>query len=239
MAHLNLGSTVAWTHDYGLFFLVREPAPNQADFNLWWVQLDPSTARPLSAGTRTTILSRRHCDPDALSVTTNGKLLALRRLDSQVDVYISELQQGGKRLGTFQRLTLDEREDYPFSWSPDSKSVIFKSDRDGPFHIFKQAIDQTQPELLVGGDDDLDIARLNPDGTALLYLSAPKQDDSSHVVRLMQTPLAGGPAKLVLRAPWISNQQCARLPSTLCIYGPSEPNQQRFFRFDPVTGASC
>ena len=239
LANLNLGSAVAWTHDDRLFFLVQEPAPNQADFKLWWVQLDPRTARPLSSGTRTTISSRRHCPHGALSVRTNGKLLALRRVDSQPDVYVSELQQGGKRLGTPLRLTLDERQDYPFSWTPDAKTVIFLSDRDGPIHIFKQAIDQTQPELLVGGDDDLAIPRLNPDGTAVLYLITPKEDDSSHVVRLMQTPLTGGPPKLVLQAPRIWNQQCARLPSTLCVYSPSEPNQQRFFRFDPVTGASA
>jgi hypothetical protein len=52
-------------------------------------------------------------------------------------------------------------------------------------------------------------------------------------------PLSGGPPQVVLEGPWIWNQQCARLPSTLCIYSPSEPNQQRFFSFDPVTGAGA
>jgi len=240
LANLSLGLTVAWAYDDRLFYFVQEPAPNQSDFDLWWVQLDSRTARPLSSGTRTSISSRLHCgDPDTLSVTKNGKLLALTRPDPQPDVYVAELEQGAKRFATPQRLTLDEREDYPFSWSPDSKTVIFTSDRDGPVHIFKQAIDQTQPELLVGGDDDLFMPRLNPDGTALIYLVMPKEDDSSHIVRIMQAPLAGGPPKFVLQAPRIWNQQCARLPSTLCIYSANEPNQSSFFRFDPVTGESA
>jgi Tol biopolymer transport system component len=80
---------------------------------------------------------------------------------------------------TFRRMTLDDRQDYPYSWTPDSKAVFFASDRDGPSHIFKQAIDQTQPELVIGGNDDLWRARLTPDGSALLYVVAPKQGDSS------------------------------------------------------------
>jgi hypothetical protein len=91
---------------------------------------------------------------------------------------------------------------------------------------------------MVGGVDDLAIPRLSPDNTELLYLVAPKRAASSHTVRIMQVPLSGGPPQLVLEGPWIWNHQCARLPSRLCIYTPSETNQQRFFRFDPVTGAS-
>lgn len=238
LSNLSLGGTLAWTYDNRLFYSVRELAPNQANFNLWWVQLDSQTPRPLGPGTRTSISSHWHCGGDALSVTKNGKLLALRRSDTQPDVYVAELDQGGTRLANPQRLTLDDRQDFPYSWTPDSKSVIFLSDRDGPAHIFMQAIGQTQPELLVGGDDDLAIPRLNPGGSAVLYLVTARTGDSSHVVRLMQAPLAGGPSKLVLQAPWIWNQQCARLPSTLCIYSPNETNQQRFFKFDSVTGAS-
>jgi len=113
---------------------------------------------------------------------------------------------------------------------------MFFSDRDGPRRIFKQTIDQTQPELLVGGDETLATPRLNPDATEVLYLEMPKPDQLSQSVRIMRLPLAGGPAQFVLEAPWILNQQCARLPSTLCIYTPQDPRQMRFFTFDPVKG---
>src|SRR5215813_3001373 len=140
-------------------------------------------------------------------------------------------------LGTPKRLTFDKRGFDPTAWTPDNRAVIFVSDREGPRKIFKQNIDQTQPEVMVDGDDTLSGMRLNPDATDLLYLIMPKADSPSQNVRIMRMPLAGGTSELVLEAPRILNQQCARVPSTLCIYSPEEPNQVRFFTFDPVTGS--
>jgi WD40 repeat protein len=133
---------------------------------------------------------------------------------------------------------LDDRGDFVFTWMPDSKAVVFLSDRDGPIHIFKQAIDQPQPELLVGGDDSLALPKISPSGTDLLYLVMPKPGQDSENVRIMRMPLAGGPPQLVLEAPGIWNQECARPPSTLCIFSPGGMNQELFFSFDPITGAS-
>ena len=228
-----LGPALSWTQGGRLIYSLQERLPNQNDFNLWSVQLDSRTARPLGSGTRVT---NDHGLPAGLSVSKDGKLLAVRRWALQNDVYIAELQPGGKRMGTSRRMTLDERQDYPYSWTPDSRAVFFASDRDGPSHIFKQAIDQTQPELVVGGNDDLWIARLTPDGSALLYVVAPKEGDSSRNVRIMRVPLAGGPSQFVLQAPMMWNHQCARLPSTLCIYSRTVQNQESFFSFDPLNG---
>ena len=229
-----LGPALSWTPAGRLIYSLQEPPPNQNDFNLWWVQLDARTGRSVGSSTR---LTSDRGQAAELSATTNGRLLALRRWAPQFDVYVTELEADGKSLGTPQRLTLDERQDLPFSWTPDSKAVFFVSDRDGPFHIFKQAIDQTQPELLVGGNDDLRILRLTPDGSALLYLAMPKPGDSSHNVRIMRVPLTGGPSQFVLQEPLLMNQQCARLPSTLCMYSSMVPNQS-FFSFDPMNGTA-
>jgi Tol biopolymer transport system component/DNA-binding winged helix-turn-helix (wHTH) protein len=228
-----LGPALSWTQAGRLIYSLQEPLPNRNEFNLWSVQLDSRTARTLDSGIRVT--SDRGLAA-GLSVSKDGTLLAVRRWALQNDVYVAELQPGGKRIGTFRRLTLDERQDYPYSWTPDSKAVFFASDRDGRSHIFKQAIDQTQPELVVGGNDDLGVARLTPDGSALLYVVAPKEGDSSRNVRIMRVPLAGGPSQFVLQSPLMWNQQCARLPSTLCIYSRTVQNQGSFFSFDPLNG---
>jgi Tol biopolymer transport system component/DNA-binding winged helix-turn-helix (wHTH) protein len=228
-----LGPALSWTNGGRLIYSLQEPLPNQNDFNLWSVQLDSSSARLLGPGTRVT---NDHGLAAELSVSGDGKLMAMRRWALQNDVYIAELQASGKRIGTSHRMTLDERQDYPYSWTPDSKAVFFVSDRDGPSHIFKQAIDQTQPELVVGGNDDLGLARLTPDGSALLYVVAPKKGDLTRDVRIMRLPLGGGPSQFVLQAPMMWNHQCARLPSTLCIYSRTVQNQESFFSFDPLNG---
>ena len=226
-------TALGWMPEGRLIYSLREPLPNQRDSNLWWMRLDSQTARPISSATRITsgrLLATR------LSLSSDGKRLALQRYYPQPDVYIAQLEAQGSQLSAPQRLTLDEGLDYPYAWTPDSKAVLFASDRDGPWHIFKQGIDQTQPELLVGGNNDVSLPRLSPDGSILLYLVVSKPGEASINVRLMRMPLGGGPSKLVLEAPGIMNQQCARLPSTLCIYSQIAGNEVRFFTFDAVNG---
>lgn len=228
-----LAPALGWTQDNRLVYSLQESSPNHADFNLWCIQLDARTARPLGQGSRITHGQGRTAE---LSITIDGKLLALRRLNGQPDVYVAELTNGGKKMGAPERLTLDERTDVPLTWTPDSKAVIFESNRDGPFHIFEQAIDQIEPELLVGGNDISGPVRLTPDSTEMLYLSA-KSDDPSHIIRIMRVSLAGGPQHFVLEGPWIWNLECARLPSSLCIYSTSGPDWVKFFTFDSVKGS--
>ncbi len=228
-----LGQGLGWTSHNHLLYALHEPAPNQDDFNLWRMQFDSRYAPSMGPAIRLT--SGRGLAAD-LSVTRDGKLVALRRKQYQGAVYLANITEGGRRFTAPRRMTMDERGAQPYSWTPDSRAVIFTSNRDGPRRIFKQAIDSTQPELLVGGNETLSISRLSPDSKELLYLAMANPGQSSQNVRIMRMPLAGGPPRLVLEAPWIVNQQCARLPSTLCIYSPGEPRQVRFFTFDPVTG---
>jgi DNA-binding winged helix-turn-helix (wHTH) protein/Tol biopolymer transport system component len=229
---------VAWINPERLIYSLLETQPSQNVFNLWSVQLDSRTGHPLGSPTR--ITSDR--TPTAgISVTSNGKRMVLLRRSHQFDIYLAEVEAHGRRLSTprpltLRRLTLDERQDFPTAWTPDSKAVLFFSDRDEPFHIYKQNIDQTQPELLVGGKDNVVLPRLTPDGLSVLYQVGAKPGEPSDTIRLMRVPLAGGPSQFVLEDRGIINVECARLPSTLCIYGQVEPGQQRFFTFDPVGG---
>jgi len=229
-----LGDDIAWVNAGRLIYSLREAKPNQSDANLWWVQLDPGTRRPSGPPTR---ISNDRGSTAGFSVAADGKRMALRRRSSQTDVYLTEVEAQGKRLSTPRRLTLDERQDWPSSWTPDSKAVLFSSDRDGPpYHIFKQRIDETQPELLVGGENDLGAGELTPDGSSVLYLVFAKPREPPYPGRLMRIPLSGGPSQFVLEAPGITNYKCARLPSTVCIYGQMDPKSEyyRFFAFDPA-----
>jgi hypothetical protein len=131
---------------------------------------------------------------------------------------------------------LDERADYPYSWTPDSKSVIFTSDRNGTFNIFRQGVHDAGPEVLVRSSEDLAVPRLSPDGNSIIYLITPSSGASVYNSRLMRAPLTGGPPQLILEATGISNQQCARLPSTVCVFSRFEPGYERFFYFDPEKG---
>jgi Tol biopolymer transport system component/DNA-binding winged helix-turn-helix (wHTH) protein len=232
LSDARLGSALAWAPGGRLIYALAELPPNQNDSNLWWVQLD-ARSHPTGSPTR---LTSESGFAGGVSMTADGKRLAFFKQTLQPDVFVTELKAHGTRLTEPRRLTLDEREDYPYSWTPDGKAVLFTSDRDGTFHIFKQAADQATPELLVGGKEPLGIPRLTPDGSSILYLITSKLGQEAKNVRLMRVPLAGGPPEFVLDAPGISNHQCARLPATLCIFSEVGETEERFFSFDPVKG---
>jgi Tol biopolymer transport system component len=172
----------------------------------------------------------------SISVTSDGKRMALLRSASQADVYLTEVEAWGRRLSTPRRFTRDDRQDIPSSWTPDGKSLLFFSDRDGPFHIFKQNIDQIQPELLVGGKSDVWLPHMTPDGLGVLYLASPEPGEMGNNVRILRIPPSGGPSQLILEGTGIVNFQCARLPSTVCVYGQNGSDYYRFFIFDSAGG---
>jgi len=234
LSALSLRPALVWTPDNRLIYAVSEPPPNQNDSNLWSVRLDrgshidgPPSRLTVTAG-----------DVMAMSATTDAKRIAYTKRSLQSDVYVAELNSVEKGLSPPRRLTLDERNDYPFAWTPDSKAVLFASDRDGIYHLFKQSIDQSVPELLVAGEEQTMSPRLTPDQSAVVYVAWPKLGETSPTIALMRVSLAGGPPQSILRLNGVGNIQCARLPATLCIYDVRVQSQMSFFRFDPANGKS-
>ena len=190
--------------------------------------------RAIGSATR---LTSGHGIASPIGVTTNGNRLAFFRQAIEPDVYVTDVQGNGATLTPLRRLTMDERADIPYSWTPDNKSVIFVSNRNGAFNVFRQGVDDAGPELLIRGREDMVVPRLSPDSASILFL-IPQNGGASGggKVRLMRAPLEGGPPQLVVEAPGISNQQCARLPSTVCVLSRYEPGKERFFYFDPEKG---
>ncbi len=232
------GAAVGWLPDGSLLYPVREPRPNQQDTNLWSVALDSSGTHVSGSPVRVT--SGKGIAVQ-LSFSNDGKRLALRRHNPQPDIYIADLKTGGKSLGVLRRLTLDQRLDYASDWTPDSKSVIFYSNRDGPFHVFKQSIDATQPDLLVGGSDDLYVPRMAPDGKSVIYVVRAKPGADTDNSKIMQVPLAGGPPRPILEVPHLWDVECARTHEPRCIYVQTVPVEGetarlKVFSFRPETG---
>jgi Tol biopolymer transport system component len=227
-----LGGTIAWTPDGRLIYSLNEPIPNQNDANLWAVRIDQA-GYPQGPGTR---LTHGPGFAGLMSLTTDGKRLAYFRRAMEPDVYIADLESNGTKLSEPRRLTFDERSDFPYSWTPDNKAVLFVSNRNGAFNVFKQNVNETEPEVLERGPEDVTISRLSADGSSVLYLVPPLAGDSSHDVRLMRMPLAGGPPQTVLVAAGGNNYQCARLPYTVCVVSTIDSGRERFFYFDLEKG---
>ncbi len=141
-----LDAPLVWVPDGRLIYALEEPRPRQSDSNLWWIRLN-SQIKPDGPPVRLTNDSGAIRE---ISVSGDSKRIAYTKEAPQPDVYVSKLQASGY-LEEPQRLTLDDHQDLPFDWTTDNKSVIFISDRTGPFSIYKQSVDKTVPELLVLG----------------------------------------------------------------------------------------
>ncbi len=91
----------------------------------------------------------------------------------------AELANGGNELKAPQRLTLDERVDWPGGWSPDNKTLFLYSDRNGNFDIYKQGLSERNAEPMATGPEEKWAPQITPDGKWVLYMQWPRAAEGS------------------------------------------------------------
>jgi DNA-binding winged helix-turn-helix (wHTH) protein/Tol biopolymer transport system component len=233
LSQSGLDGPMVWAPDGRLIYTLEEPRPRQEDSNLWSIRLNDqmkATGAPVR-------LTNDQGSVFHVTVSSDSKRIVYVKGVPEPDVYVGNLEPSGV-LDEPERLTLDDRRDMPYDWTADNESVIFTSDRTGTFCIYKQAIDQAMPEMLISASQQVMGPRLTPDGTHILYLLNPNWGDPNFEVPLMSVPLAGGQARELARAKWITNLQCARSPATACVYSVISDAGLTFFRFDSSQGGA-
>jgi DNA-binding winged helix-turn-helix (wHTH) protein/Tol biopolymer transport system component len=223
-----------WLPDGRLIYvLANEENWNQGS-SLWMVWLQQSG--------KTSVPPKRTTQGDGwitqISGTTDGKKLVFLRDNGAPTAYIGTLAADGTTLIAYKRLTLDESVSIPSSWTSDSTAVLFSSDRNGMPEIFKQATDQPLAENLVTATEQSLLPRVTYDGLELLYISTPKSATPEKPSSIFAVPIVGGTSRLVLKDVNIWNVQCARLPSTVCMYSTIKGNVVETYRFDVKSGKS-
>ncbi len=227
-----IGQSLWWAPDGRILFAYREdPAGKRNNYGVYSIRVDERTGKV--AGTPQAI-TQAEGGISGLSTTADGKRLVIWRANAPVEVFIAK--RAGRQWNEPRRLTLDSNDNIADAWTLDSKAVLFVSNRNGTWKLFKQDIDQTTPEVLVEGPG-ISLPRLSADGTQVLYLSASNLDDHSFPASLMSKPLAGGPPHLVLQEKGIINLECAQAPAKLCIFSNLAGNDLIFRSFDLEHGA--
>jgi DNA-binding winged helix-turn-helix (wHTH) protein/Tol biopolymer transport system component len=233
--HLISPRALCWAPDGRLLYALRtDPKDGRNEIGVWALRVDQGTGKakgnpePVSDGLGWI---------GGLSVTADGKRLVLWRGNSQPQVFVSEFDKGTGRLTTPRRLTMDENANLPAAWMPDSKSVLFVSDRNGAVELFKQTIDQSIAEVIIEGRNlGNALPRLSADGSQILFADISRPDDASIPIRLMSMPLSGGMPRLVLQDRGIGNFLCARTPSTVCVFYKVLGATSSFITFDTERG---
>jgi len=230
-----------WLTDGRLIYSLGEATPGfgPTDTNLWEIKVDARSGQ--AAGKPKRITNWTDFSTNRPNATADGKRLVFFRVSAQTDVYVGDLEKGGTRLKARpRRLTLDERNDSPMAWTPDSKAIFFWSDRGGNWDIYKQALDQDTAEPFVATPQVELGPQLSADGAWIVYASFAKLEDlfTSSPSQLRRVPVSGGPSQLVLTAHGWFAHGCARAPATLCIVGERTEDQKQLVltAFDPVKG---
>lgn len=231
-----LGAALLWRSDGRIAYALDEDdPPNHQNSSVWTVSPQQSLNDPILA----VHLTQGTGEISQFTESADGRVLVLRRSNWQSTVYIGTMAADGASLLATRRLTLEDSEAYPFSWTPDGKGVLFSSNRNGTFAIFIQEIDQPLAENLATSPDLLMQARLTPDGSEILFISVPKFPGPENPSSIFAIPIRGGTPRLVLKDIDIGNVQCARLPSTTCLYSIGKPLTVETFRFDVRSGKSA
>jgi DNA-binding winged helix-turn-helix (wHTH) protein/Tol biopolymer transport system component len=229
-----IGEALWWAPDGRILFSYREdPASSQANYGVYSIHVDERTGKATGPPQPTT---QAEGTIRSMSGTADGKRLVLWRSSGAWQVFIASLDAASHQWKEPRRLTLDANVNIATAWTADSKAVLFISNRNGTWKLFKQAIDETTPEVLAEGRS-ISLPRLSADGSHVLYLSSSIPDDVSFPVSLMSKPLAGGTPRVVIQGKGIWNHQCANSPATLCIFSKHDGQDQVFRSFDLEHGA--
>ncbi len=240
-----------WGQKGRLIYSVRELPPNQYDSNLWAIRFSENSGKPEGSPRRLTDWTGFFFNDPQL--TADGKRLVFLNSRAQSDVYIGEWANGGSELKSPQRLTLDDRVDWPGGWSADSKTVFLYSDRDRSFDIFRQGVNEHNATPIVTGPEEKWAPQVSPDGKWVLYMQWPQALDGGApgAGNIMRAPLVGGPSEVVTELkghPGLLNNtdptnSVGGLPSfrcvshaTTCVLAEQGENQVVFTVFDPVQG---
>jgi DNA-binding winged helix-turn-helix (wHTH) protein/Tol biopolymer transport system component len=224
----------SWFPSGRFVYVSGEPEEVRGGGNLWEVRVDAKTGKPVSKPRR--ITNWVETGLLGLGGTSDGKQLSVGRETDQAHVYVGELEAGGRRLKNPHPLTLEESSDNPCHWMPDGKAVLFQSNRNGTWGIYKQGLDQTAAQPVVTGPDYKDWPVVSPDGSWILYLSSVAAEvNPTTPVRIMRVPTSGGPPELVLEGRGIEYLACARSPAARCVFSEPSPDRKQliFSAFDP------
>jgi DNA-binding winged helix-turn-helix (wHTH) protein/Tol biopolymer transport system component len=208
--------------------------------NFWEMRLDSRTGTPVTKPRQLTNWSG-FCMTD-VSVTADGKKLAFLKWSGNLTSFLAELAPDGTRLLNRKHFPLSESSEGVVDWTPDSKAILFVSNRSGHMALFRQPLDQDIAEPVVPEGYGRD-PRVTPDGKNIVYLGigngGPPPVTAPEPV--MRVSLTGGPSERLFTARPSSQMTCAKFSSGPCIIGEPTDDGTKLVvsTLDPIKGRAA
>jgi len=224
-------SYVVWAADGRLVYRLR--GSGAGNENLWSIPLDPDTGR--IKGTPTQITAWAGFEMSGISKSLDGKRLAVERVRTNdairlLDLRSPDLRSPAQTVATSRQLGADSWPQWNPAWAPDGSSVIYASDRQQRWGIFRQDLRTKETVALVTGQSNYNDPVISPDGKWLLFIKSDSRDSPKQIMRM---PLEGGSPTLVLSGD--IGLQCA-VTANVCVMVERGKDGQELFLFDPIAG---
>jgi serine/threonine protein kinase/Tol biopolymer transport system component len=201
--------------------------------DLWELKVDNESGAPQGEARRLTDWSG--FSVQGFSVTSDGKHLTFLRGTEHASVFVGDLSSNGKRLVNSHRLTTDDNLNIPLAWTPDSREVVFSSQRAATRLIFRQTLDRSSTPQLIASTPDMNfyVARFTPDGNSIVLEGRPS--DSS-TLGLYRVGIEGGIPKLLFHLNGLVQYWCTSKSTSFCVLGQSSPDKNELVvtSFDPL-----
>jgi eukaryotic-like serine/threonine-protein kinase len=222
-------TAISWSADGRIFYRLTEHRVGYG--NVWSMDVDPDTGRVRREPSQVT--SGTGFSQNGFSQAADGKRLTFVRERDQDTIRVAEIQSAGKKLGASQPLGGDNWDKWLSGWMHDSRAVIFASNPQQKWGIFKQDVRSRERQSLVVGSDRYGDAVVSPDGQWLLFTQTSPDGHPGEPTRLMRMPINGGPATLVLSGTF--SFRCAS-QTDVCVLFEVLKDQRILSLFDPLKG---
>lgn len=204
---------------------------SEAD-NLWELQVNAEKGTPQGKARQLTDWSG--FSVAGFSATADGKQLVFLRSTGHASVFVGDLAGKESRLANTRRLTLDDNYNIPSAWTPDSREVLFSSERPLNRVMYRQAIDPGSAAQLVtpSVNTNFYLAGLSPDRTGILLEGEPLD---SRKMGLYRVDPKDGAARLLFSTGGFVQFSCSDKTANLCVFGrpTTESSELVVVAFDP------
>jgi Tol biopolymer transport system component len=228
---------VVWMGDGQILVVQDEPPPSDS-INIWSVRVNPRTGSATDKPEKLT--NWFGFVPWFLSANHDGSRIAMTKARSWNDAYVAELTADAAHMRPPKRLSAGENSDIPFAWSRESKSLLFYSDRNQRYQLFRQRLGQNAAELIPGSTDLAGSgAALSPDGAWILYWATkPGALSGQGSIALMKIPSSGGNSQTVLNSSMspMTHFGCPVNPAASCVVSRAEHGQLALYAVDLAHG---
>jgi serine/threonine protein kinase len=231
-----------WVPDGRIIYALGKPDINALTCDIWEARLDGKTGKLV--GERVRLTNWGGVCVGGITATADSKRLVFNKWWAQRSVYVADVLSGGKHITTPRRLSMSDGQEFPAGWSSDSRAIVFVSNRQGTWGIFKQSPGEPEATSLITGLRGSVDARLTPDGGSIVW----QEFTSLTAGRVVRMPLAGGKPEPILtlstapnESPWVGGRsqeplRCSNSPATVCAIGERSADGQHlvFSAFDPT-----